>query len=186
MYRIALIPLLAVLLIASGCTGDNSPRQKTDELAELRSQVSSLQQQLSSVTDERDSLRIKLRMANVSLTEALTDNEALTQRAKDAETQLVYARTEFKKSFAAFDATLKDYLAARDDYADDSFRLSVDNGKLRDTISLQAGEISQLNKTLDATQQWRGHYKKISERSIFKHLFRAGKPPLPDVQDPGD
>ena len=187
MYRTILIPLLVALFVLNGCDKKSTTtEQPTDQLSELSRQLSSSQQQLSTVTNERDQLQSDLRLTRDSLKQALADNDTLVQRVKDTKAQLAFARSEFEKAFDAFDATLEECRVTKDKYAADLLRLSVDNKKLQSTANFQTGEILELNNTLGATQQWRSYYKTVSKRSIFKHLFGAGKPPLPGLPDPSD
>ncbi|MCH7492985.1 hypothetical protein IID19_05390 [Patescibacteria group bacterium] len=184
MYRTILIPLLVALFVLNGCDKKGSSEQPTNEMAELKSQLLSSKQRLTAVGIERNQLQNDLRLTRDSLEQALATNDTLVQRVQDTEAQLALARSEFRKAFAALDATLTECRTAKGKFAVDQLRLNADNRKLQSKVNLQAGEILQLNNTLGATQQWHGYYKTVSKRSIFKHLFGAGKPPLPGIPDP--
>ena len=68
MYRNVLFPLLAALFIINGCDKKSTTTvQPTDELAELRSQLSSSKQRLTAVGIERNQLQDDLRLTRYSL-----------------------------------------------------------------------------------------------------------------------
>jgi len=188
MYRTLIIPLLVVIFMLGGCSGTatNNGQQKKEELAELRSQVSWLQQELSIVTEDRDQMWNEMHITRDSLRQIREQNTVLTERAEKAELQLIFARSEFKKAFANFDMTLESCRTVKDEYEAENDLLCTENSKLYDTVSLQAEQITELNTSLDASQQWTDYYKKVADRNILKHLFGAGKPPLPNVPYPGD
>jgi septal ring factor EnvC (AmiA/AmiB activator) len=188
MYRRSqLVFIVLIILIASvfsaGCRNSEEIEKLNSSLVDAQSQNDGFKTAIAKLQTERntnDSLRAVAKATNDSLMDsnqklkgqiAALESEQKTDRATIAQLKTAFENVSLT---AALVPGLKNEVAANKDSL----------VAARDTIRVQANEISELRLLYNNAMAWLNYYMLDAARNWWEEFWGSGKPTKPDVPEP--